>query len=188
MRPFFPALGTLALLGVLLAGCGDDGGSGSGDAAAPASSEDGGSASAVAFCARAEGLEERLAGLDSSGGPTPELFEEVSDAFGELAADAPDEIRADLETLAAALAALAEVFEEVDPEDPESLAVLEEEAARLEEEGKRLEEAGSNVEAYLREECGIDFQEGSSGAGPGGAGADDGTAGEQPAEELDGQG
>lgn len=149
MRPSLPALGTLALVGGLLAGCGDadDG---------PAASDD---AEVAAFCERAEELEERFASLDTSTEPSPELFREVSDSFVELAEDAPDEIADDMEALATALSAFADIFEQVDPGDPESLAVLEEEAERLEEESGNLEEASDNVETYFRDECGIDLDQ-----------------------------
>ncbi len=161
MRPFFPALGMLALVGGLLAGCGDDDGGGA----------SGGSA--ASFCDQAEELETRFASLEGSTEPTPELFEEVSTAFGDLAEEAPADIRDDMETLAAALAGFAEIAGEIDPEDPESLATLEEEAARIEEESGNLEEAGDNVEAYFRDECGIDLDDSVESGGETGTELDD---------------
>jgi hypothetical protein len=112
---------------------------------------------AVAFCLEAADVEERLAAIEDSEAPTPDQLAEVSDAFSDLAARAPDDVAEDMRSIAGALTALGDAFGRIDIEDPESLEALEEESARLEEEFGDLEAAGENVETYLKEECGIDL-------------------------------
>lgn len=157
-----------ALAAGLLAGCGgDDDDVTSDDATSDdassddATSEDASSAGSGdevdAFCAEAQGVVDGFADLREVSGPTPELFQEVSDAFGSLVDDAPEAIRGDVETLVGGLSALGDVLEGVDPDDPASLATLSEEIERLEEDGSSIQEAGANVEAYLSDECGIDL-------------------------------
>lgn len=159
VRPSTPALGVLALTGGLLVGCGDDdpAATGADDASISSGDRSVGSGSAGAFCDEADALQERFRSFEDGTDATPELFQEVSDAFEELSGEAPAEISDDMATVASALASFAELFAELDPDDPESLAILEEEAERLAEETDRLAEAGENVETYFSEECGIDL-------------------------------
>lgn len=164
---------TLALAAGLLAGCGGDDDEASSDAT---------TTETEAFCADAEEVIDSFADLQGVSEPTPELFREVSDAFGTLANDAPEEIRADMETLVAGLSALGDALEDLDPEDPASIATLTEEIQRLEEEqGTSIEEASGNVEAYLSDECGIDLgdEAGQATEDPAADGAEDG----EPTEE-----
>lgn len=163
---------TTALAAGLLAGCGGDDDEADGDG----SGDD-----VEAFCAEAEDVVDSFADLQGVSEPTPELFQEVSDAFGTLADDAPEEIRGDMETLVAGLSALGDVLEEVDPDDPTSLTALTEEIERLEAEGDSIEEAGANVEAYLSDECGIDLSE----AGEATEGATDGATEDPAADETE---
>lgn len=193
MRTFTTGLGVLVLTGSLLVGCGgddeaasalrdgeapgEDGDAEGGTAALEGDGGEGDGGDEDPFCAEVEGIEERMAALQEDTS-TGEQLDEMSATFEELAEDAPDEIAEDMDTLARALAELAEVFERVDFEDPESLEVLEEESARLEEEFGDLEAAGQNVETYLREECGIDIGadvDAPPGGGEDGGGQDDGT-------------
>ena len=211
MRTITTGLGVLVLTGSLLVGCGgdDDAVSALRDGEAPGEdtdadgggavelggegeggdsggdggdSGDGDGGDAEAFCAEAAGIEERMAALQEDTSTGAQL-DEMSTTFDDLAEDAPDEIAADMEALAGAFAGLADVFERVDPADPESLQVLEEESARLEEEFGDLEAASANVERYLSEECGIDFgpQAGATEGGPQESG------GESDSQESSGQ-
>ena len=186
MRTFTTRFGILVLTGSLLVACGGDDEAVSalrnGEAPGEDGDPDGGTLEREgdrgkedAFCAEAAGIEERMAGLQEDM-PTGEQLDEVSATFQGLAEDAPDEVADDMDTLARALAELADVFERIDFQDPEALQVLEEESARLEEEFGDLGAAGENVETYLREECGIDI------------GQDDGRQddGTQDAEDGDG--
>jgi hypothetical protein len=185
---------TIALAAGLLAGCGgddDEAATGaattdeaSGDEASgdEASGDEASGDEVDAFCAEAEGVIDSFADLQGVREPTPELFQEVSDAFGTLADEAPEEIRADMDTLVAGLSALGDVLEDLDPEDPASLTALTEEIQRLEEEeGTSIQEASGNVEAYLGDECGIDLGEeaGQATEDP----AADGTEDDEPSEE-----
>ena len=198
MRPFTRALGILALMGIVLTGCGgddddtvavtsdDDPGTtvalddvGDDDEAtdgedvedsAAVNETDDGDEAASPFCGRAEETVDRLANLASVSQPSPDIFADAEEAFADLADGAPEEVRDDLETLASVMGVFADAFEGIDPEDPASLDRLEEQADRLEEEGARLDEAGRNIEAFFREQCGIELS-GGQGIEDGGAGA-----------------
>ncbi|MGY1727970.1 hypothetical protein ACI79J_13460 [Geodermatophilus sp. SYSU D01062] len=146
--------GVAAVLGVvLLASCsGDDGGSGDGGSAAdtPATSspaED--TAAGEDFCARAADLDQRvedaLAEVEGDAS-LPEVFRQLGDEMRDV--DPPEEVAADWETMTAGLDRMADAVADLDLTDGDSVAALEEA-------GSGLDTASENVEAYLRDECGI---------------------------------
>ncbi|MGY1738143.1 MULTISPECIES: hypothetical protein [unclassified Geodermatophilus] len=150
--------GVAAVLGVvLLASCsGDDGGSGDGGSAAdtPATSspaedtaED--TAAGEDFCARAADLDQRvedaLAEVEGDAS-LPEVFRQLGEEMRDV--DPPEEIAADWETMQAGLDRMADAVADLDLTDGDSVAALEEA-------GSGLDTASANVEAYLRDECGI---------------------------------
>jgi hypothetical protein len=143
-----------AVLGLLVACGGGDGGSGadSSGAAGTAESEAAGtSAGDDDFCTQAAELDQRVeSALSDLEGDDPS----VRDAFEQLAEelramDPPEAIASDWEALAGGLDSMAAAFADLDITDPDSLGALED----AEDE---LTSASSNVETYLRDECGID--------------------------------
>ncbi|MEX5719131.1 hypothetical protein [Geodermatophilus maliterrae] len=138
---------------VLLAACGGDGGDGGDPADAsgtPGAAETTTAAGEEDFCAQAAGLDERvdeaLAGVGDDDPSVTDAFRQVA---GELrAVEAPEPIAADWEALAGGLDRMADAFTDLDVTDPESLTALEDAEGRL-------STAGDNVDAYLRDECGI---------------------------------
>jgi hypothetical protein len=93
------------------------------------------------------------------------VFEEAADAIGDLADGAPDEIKEDLEIVADGVREIAEVFGEIDLSDPEAMAdpanieTLTAIGERMEELDQRVSASSDRVEAYLRDECGIDMSD-----------------------------
>lgn len=114
-----------------------------------------------AFCDRAALLDARFEQLDDSLGgdevPTAETFEEMSEAVGEVAEDAPDDIRDDMETVADGLARFGEVAGDPDLTEASSIdQALEEELAGLAED---IEASTERIETYLSDECGLDAED-----------------------------
>jgi hypothetical protein len=169
-----------------LAACGgDDGGSiagpgttsGSSGSEAPAASSDaggGGSAGTTAvpdfsgsggdaFCGQAQDFEGVFGGESFTNTDPASLkddYAKAQDALDELADKAPDEIKADVQTLSNALSTLIEVFESVDY-DFTKLAQDPAAAAKLQEfDSQELTDASARVEAYLTQVCGIDTTDG----------------------------
>ncbi len=150
------------------AGCGDD-------------DDDGGGSSVGSFCDRARLLDAQMTALeeefDSEEVPSGEVFSQTAEAIGDLADDAPSEVKGDLETLADGVREIADIFGEIDFNDPEALSDPAN-AEQLQEMGERMEaldatvgEASDNVESYLSDECDIDISD------DGGSDAEEGTDG-----------
>jgi hypothetical protein len=107
------------------------------------------------FCTEASQINERistsLTESDSASlsGNLQTISEEIS------AVEPPDEIADDWNSLADALGQAAGALEGVDLSNPEEAAQAQAELTDLQE---QLGDAGTNVEAYLRDECGIDTE------------------------------
>jgi hypothetical protein len=162
-------IGTCALTAALLAGCGGD----DDDEAAAATTTT--TTSEDAFCADAREAEDRLAELGEDAQLDPSAFREVSDTFDGLAEEAPDEIASDMDALASAFRALADVIGDVDLGDPDSFGALQEEAGKLQEQFGDLEQSLTDVQTYLRDECGIDLDDSLPTGGLPGAGVEEGS-------------
>jgi len=141
----------VALMVLGLAACGnDDDGSRSGDG--------GGGGNSADLCANARELESLGSG-DALNDLDEETFTRLTDLVDGVRENAPDEIQADLETVADGFAEVREIFEEYDYD----LAKLGAAAATDPELTERLEsfggeeftDAGERVSAYLQEECGL---------------------------------
>lgn len=127
------------------------------------------------FCDRATLIDERFNELDETFAgtdlPTSEVFDEAANAIGDLADGAPDEIKEDLEIVADGIREIAEVFGEIDLSDPEAMSdpanleALTAMGERMEELDVRVSASSDRVEAYLRDECGIETDDGTSGEG-----------------------
>lgn len=159
------ALAVLPLL-ALGAGCGGD------DDDVSASGDGGFCDQARALDAEMATLEEQFSGEEM---PSVEVFEQTADAIGELADDAPEEIEGDLNTLAGGVREIAEIFGDIDFNDPEALSDPAN-AEQLQEMGERMEaldesvgESSDRVEEYLADECDIDISD------DGSSDVDDGT-------------
>jgi hypothetical protein len=135
------AVSALALGG--LAACGDD---------------DDGNGSAASFCDDVTTVDEAFSTLDediSDPSQFGEIFSEVEASLAGI--DPPGESADDWDTLTEALAAVVDVVEDVDFEDPEALAALGEELEGLEERFGDVEAASDRIEAFTEEECGVDL-------------------------------
>jgi hypothetical protein len=146
VRTWSAALAGAAVL-VLVGACGD-GGSSAGSRAGSEAAETSAAAGQDEFCSQAAGIEKRV---ESALSNLADADPSVAEAFQQVAAELrdiqpPDAIASDWEALAAGVDELAAAF---DITDSDSLAALE--AA----EGD-LTKASDNVEAYLRDECGIE--------------------------------
>lgn len=119
------------------------------------------------FCDRARLLDQQMTALeeqfDSEDVPSSEVFDETADAIGSLANGAPSAIKGDLETLAAGVREIADIFGEIDMSDPAAL-MDPDNAEQLEQMGERMEgldaevsEASERVETYLADECDLDI-------------------------------
>jgi hypothetical protein len=151
VRPWSAALAGAAVL--VLGACGGGDGDSAADASPAASqaAETSAAAGQDEFCSQAAGIEKRV---DSALSDLADDDPSVADAFEQVAAELrdiqpPDAIASDWEALAGGLDELAAAFADFDITDSDSLAALE--AA----EGD-LTSASDNVEAYLRDECGIE--------------------------------
>lgn len=131
------------------------------------------------FCDKARALDAEMATLEGQFEgdemPSGEVFEQTADAIGDLAADAPEEIESDLEALAEGVGEIAEIFSDIDLNDPEALSDPAN-AEKLQAMGERMEaldetvgESSERVEEYLAEECDIDVSD------DGSSDVDDGT-------------
>ncbi len=159
-RPCRAAVAAAAAV-VLLTACGGDGGDPASDATpTPSAAETGatgtgdagtGSASGgEEFCAQAAGLDERvdeaLSGIGDGDPSVTDAFRRVAEEL--RAVEAPAPIAADWEALAGGLDRMADAFTDLDVTDPGSLTALEDVEGQL-------STASENVDAYLRDECGI---------------------------------
>lgn len=111
------------------------------------------------FCRKAEEVRDRFSAVITADEPDAEQFRETSDAFSDLADDAPDVIQDDMVLLGEALGALADVFGDVDLTDPEATAALEDDFERVQAAYPNVDESSDNVEAYFRDECGVDLND-----------------------------
>lgn len=176
MRVPITVLGTLVLSAGLLVGCGGD--EDTQDALLEADDDDTGIELDVDadddddgsvlgldgdddddFCADAEDVRDRFSAVIAADEPDAELFKETSDAFSDLADDAPDAIQDDVVVLSEALGALADLFGDVDLTDPEATAALEDDFERVQAEYPDVDESSDNVEAYFLDECGVDLSD-----------------------------
>ena len=140
----------VALMVLGLAACGnDDDGSSSGN---------GGGGNSADLCANARELESLGSG-DALDNLDEETFTKLTDLVDGVRENAPDEIQADLETVADGFAEVREIFEEYDYD----LAKLGAAAATDPQLTERLESFGGEdftgaserVSTYLQEECGL---------------------------------
>jgi hypothetical protein len=136
---------SLALATILFAGfavaCGDD------DDAA------GGTTSPENFCAQAERLDEQFAAMDED---DPAVMQDAVAAMRGMSV--PEEIREDWTVMTEGLEAIAEAFAGIDPEDPQAALEAMGEIDDLEAQFEGVDEASERVEAYLQDECGLDFE------------------------------
>ena len=139
----------LMVLGLAACGSDDDGGSSSGD---------GGGGNSADLCANARELES-LGNGDALDNLDEATFTKLTDLLDGVRENAPDEIKADLETVGDGFADVREIFEEYDYD----LAKLGAAAATDPELTERLESFGGEdftaasdrVSTYLQEECGL---------------------------------
>jgi hypothetical protein len=160
-----PRVAAAAAAAVLLTACG--GGDGGDDAAssssaassseAPESSESSEAPEADSeFCQEAADIPERVGSSFTEASDPAALTESLQNAAGEIRAiEPPDEIAEDWTNLADGLDQAATALDGVDLNDPEAAAQVQ---ADLQELQGQLQTSGTNVEAYLRDQCGIDTQ------------------------------
>jgi hypothetical protein len=137
---------------VLVGACGGgDEGSSAGSRAGSEAAETSAAAGQDEFCTQAAGIEKRVeSALSDLADDDPSVAEALQQVAVELRdIQPPDAIASDWEALSAGLDELATAFADFDITDSDSLAALE--AA----EGD-LTSASDHVEAYLRDECGIE--------------------------------
>jgi len=105
------------------------------------------------FCTQADQITENITSslAESDATSLSDNLQAVSDEIGKI--DPPSEIADDWNTLAAALEQAAGALEGVDLTDPDQAAKAQAELGDLQ---SKLGNAGTNVEAYLRDQCGID--------------------------------
>ncbi|MBX5441087.1 MAG: hypothetical protein IRZ32_06120 [Solirubrobacteraceae bacterium] len=168
------ALAAALLLAV--AGCGgdDDDGAASTQAAAstPAAATEGGTdtsggdeSSADAgssggggdFCRQLQDVDDKI-----TSAPDPTSASDVAKTFDEAATalegvDAPGEISAQWDTLAGTFRGWAEAFQDIDLNDPESLADAQDVLARIQNDQEKLLEATERIAKYASDHCGIDL-------------------------------
>jgi hypothetical protein len=146
---------------LLMTACGgssDDESASSSSAAASSSAAESSSAAPESnseFCTEAAQINERitnsLSQADSSN--LSENLQTIADEIGSV--DPPAEIADDWNSLAGALGKAADALQGVDLTDPDQAAQAQAELGNLQTE---LGDAGTNVEAYLRDQCGIDTE------------------------------
>ena len=115
------------------------------------------------FCTQAASIQERLeATVSGVTDPTqlPQVMQEAAEEIHSI--DAPDEIAADWNALADGSQRFADAIADIDFQDPNALATLQERLTPLQEE---LDTASTNVTDYLRDECGIDPSAGTGSSG-----------------------
>ncbi|WP_129668404.1 hypothetical protein [Phytoactinopolyspora endophytica] len=132
------------------------------------------------YCGLIEDAEEEFSGA-SDAEADPDMLQDLSDSYREIADAAPSEIEGDWRTVADAM----ENYAEVDWSDMEALEELEndEEFTELMDSSQA---AFSNIEANVQAECDIDFTDGTESGEvdpDDGAEPDDGTEPEQGADE-----
>jgi hypothetical protein len=105
------------------------------------------------FCTEATQINERISTSlsETDSDSLSQNLQTISDEIG--AVEPPAEIADDWNTLADALGQAAGALDGVDLTDPEQAAQAQAELGDLQ---TQLGDAGTNVEAYLREQCGID--------------------------------
>ena len=161
MRSSLIARGVAATAAVLLmtacGGSSDDSASSTTTSAAPSSTAESSSEAPAAdseFCTQASQITDRI--TNSLSGGEGGLSESLQQVSGEMSAvEAPPEIADDWKTLAAALDKVAGALEGVDLTDPDEAAKAQAELGKLE---AQLGDSGNKVEAYLRDQCGIDTE------------------------------
>ena len=136
----------------LLAGCGGGGyGSDSSATTGAADAATTGASGDSEFCTRAADIDQRVEdGLDKLDDDDPS----VADAFRQLAdqlrgLDAPDAISSEVAARADGLDRMAEAFDGIDITDPETLTALDDAQGTL-------DTASEKVDAFLKDECGIE--------------------------------
>ena len=162
------ALAVVAVLGLGLAACGDDGDD---DAAQDDTSDQAGTTEDESSDDALEGFDftgecaafiEAFAGAGSAVGSAfsgaDQDLEQVAEYFSEISEQVPDEISADFEVFAEAYAEFAQAMadsdvdfsdpESIDPEDMEELSALGEAFSSAE-----VQEASENIQAYMAENC-----------------------------------
>ena len=157
---------TVAAAAVLLTACGGSDGSDSSSSSASTTSSSASEGSADAadseFCTQAASIEERVGStLTDQSDPRalPQAFQAIATEIRGI--EPPEEIAADWNTFAGGLEQVAAAFGNIDFNDPNALATLQQQIAALE---SQLGPATTNVQQYLSEECGIDL--GSESAAP----------------------
>jgi hypothetical protein len=139
-----------AAAAVVLAGCGGGGYGSDASDTTSAADEATGRASDSEFCTRAADIDQRVEdGLDKLDDDPS-----VADAFRQLAdelrgLEAPDAITSEVAAMADGLDRIAEAFDGIDITDPETLTALDDAEGNL-------SEASDKVDAFLRDECGIE--------------------------------
>jgi hypothetical protein len=146
----------------------DDGGTDDGgDAATTTTAGDAGGLASSDFCERVAALEDSI-GLEAVGEGDFSGLAESADVLDALVAEAPAEIRGDMEVTAEFLRIIADAYEGVDADDPAAaLEVFEEIGPAIEELGAELAVAGANIERFLTEECGLELDTTDLGGGTG---------------------
>jgi hypothetical protein len=147
---------------LLMSACGgssdDDAASGTTSAAsssAPAETSSEAPEADSEFCTEAAQINERIT-TSLSEADSASLSDNLTTISGEISAvEPPAEIADDWNTLADALGQAAGALEGVDLTDPDQAAQAQAELGELQ---TQLGDAGTNVEAYLRDECGIDTE------------------------------
>src|SRR5215207_4327113 len=163
MRSRLVARSVSATAAVLLmtacSGSSDDDGSASSTTSAASSSaaetSSEASESDSEFCTKAAQINERITTSlsESDSASLSDNLQTISDEIS--AVEPPEEIADDWNALADALGQAAGALEGVDLNDPDQAAQAQAELGELQ---TQVGDAGTNVEAYLRNECGIDTE------------------------------
>jgi hypothetical protein len=162
MRSSLIVRGVSATAAVLLmtacGGSGDDDSAASSTSAASSSAAESSSAAPEAdseFCTEATQINERITTSLSEGDPSSlsDNLKTISDEIG--AVEPPAEIADDWNSLSDALGQASTALEGVDLTDPDQAAKAQAELGELQ---SQLGDSGANVEAYLRDQCGIDTE------------------------------
>jgi hypothetical protein len=128
---------------------------------------------AAAFCADARAVDQEFSGLEELAGdelPSADAMNDAGDALADLAKGAPAAVKDDLEAVASTTHEIAEALGGIDFTDP-SVLTDPANAEELRQVGERMQAIGTDfraasdrVQAYLRDECGIDAGVGDDGS------------------------